>query len=322
MNILCKIKSDYILKRIFSLVIDCIKLGLINYNKKLQKRTKVSIEDYKKLCKTGKIEVRNGKGKEFELDTNKLIYEGENLNWKRHGKGTEYNLNNEIKFIGEFIEGKKVEGKGYNNEGNLVFILYKNGKGGEFYNNGRVRFEGEYFNDKRWNGKGYNNDGNVDFEIKNGKGKGKIYYSNEKLFFEGEYLNGNRNGQGKEYNISGNLVYEGEYVHNERHGKGKEYYLDGKIKAEGYYLYGKMNGKGKEYNCNGELVFEGEFLNGKKNGKGKEYYGRDKSNFLDFSLSSSDDGDISLKILDEDDELLLFTKSLVHIVLDFGLFLK
>ena len=199
MNILCEIKSAYILKKIFSLVIDCIKLDLINYNKKLQKRAKISIEDYKKLCKIYIIGEKNGKGKEFELDTNKLIYKGNFLNWKRHGKGIEYNFNNEIKFIGEFIEGKKIEGKGYNNEGNLVFLLHKNGKGEEFYENGSIQFNGEYINGKRWNGKGYNTDGKIVFEIKNGKGKGKTYYSNGNILFEGEYLNGNRTD--KEKNI-------------------------------------------------------------------------------------------------------------------------
>ena len=95
-----------------------------------------------------------------------------------------------------------------------------------------------------------------------------------KLEYEGEFLNGKRNGKGKEYNADGVLEYEGEYLNGKRlNGKGKEYYIfNDKLKYEGEYLNGERNGKGKEYDDNGKLIFEGELLNGIRNGKGKEYY--------------------------------------------------
>ena len=158
-NIIKKIKSNYMLKGIFSLLIDYIKLDMLNYNKLLQKRIQISTEDYKKICKKYKIIEKPGKIKEFDLITNKLIYEGEYLKGKRNGKGKEYDINNNIVFEGEYLKGKKIEGKGYDKDGNIIFILNRNRKGKEFYDNGEIQFEGEYLNGKRWNGKGFNYNG-------------------------------------------------------------------------------------------------------------------------------------------------------------------
>ena len=92
-------------------------------------------------------ELNNGKGMVKEYDkSGKLIFDGEYLNGKRHGKGKEYNCNfGNLKFEGQYLNGKR------------------QGKGKE-YNNGDLYFEGEYLNDK-----------------KNGIGK-KYYYG--KLVFE------------------------------------------------------------------------------------------------------------------------------------------
>ena len=88
---------------------------------------------------------RNGKGKEFDIN-GKLIYdgkylngekvkqknnindyyeeyilifEGELLNGKIHGKVKEYGFNGKIKFEGEYLEGKKISGKEYNERGEI-----------------------------------------------------------------------------------------------------------------------------------------------------------------------------------------------------------
>ena len=263
------VKSNFILKLIFSPLTEYIKLDLINYNKAIQKRLNISIENYKNRCKIKIIGKRNGKGKEYDLNTDKLVFEGEYLNGRRNGKGIEYNIVREIKFEGEFLNGKKIEGKGYNKNNKIVFTLERNGKGEEYYHNGNLLFKGEYIHGKRWNGTGYDSFGYEEFEINKGKGWGKQYYGNGHLQYEGEYLNG-KIKEGKEFNKKGILVYEGEYLNEEKNGKGKEFYIDGNIRAEGIYLNGKII-KGKEYNCNGMLIFEGEYLNGKRNGKGKEY---------------------------------------------------
>ena len=84
------IKSEYILENIISYINQREKLNLIIYNKELQKKIGVNIEDYKKPSRKYRIVEKNGKGKEYELNTDKLIFEGEYLNGKRNGKGKEY----------------------------------------------------------------------------------------------------------------------------------------------------------------------------------------------------------------------------------------
>ena len=108
-NNLEDIKSLYIIKEVFSLIYEKQKLNIIIYNKHLQNKFEVNIEDYKKLSgKYTKVE-KNGNGKVYELYTNKLIFEGEYLSGKKHGKGREYDSNGKLKFEGEYLNGKKME---------------------------------------------------------------------------------------------------------------------------------------------------------------------------------------------------------------------
>ena len=286
------LKSKYIIKFIFSYLNEKIKLEIIKYNKTLQNFIDIKLINYKFLSdsyivyetnKKGKQyygcndslkfegeylnNKRNGKGKEYDLFGN-LIFEGEYLNGKRDGKGKEYYNNNRIKLEGEFKDGLRWNGKGYDQNNNIVYEL-KNGKGYviEYNDEGDLEFEGDYLNGKNHGkGKVFYCNGKLEFEIEflNGKinGKGKEYYADNNIMFEGEYFNGFRyNGKG--YDKNNNVVYE------LKNGKGyaieyNEYY---KLIFEGEYLYGKRNGKGKEYNDDGNLEFEGEYLNDKKMGK-------------------------------------------------------
>ena len=86
-------------------------MNLILYNKQLQKIIGVGIEDYKKASGRYKIVENNGKGREYILNSNKLIFEGEYLNWKRNGKGKEYDYEGKLEFEGEYLNGKR-NGKG------------------------------------------------------------------------------------------------------------------------------------------------------------------------------------------------------------------
>ena len=157
------INSSFIIKNIFSFLPEKQILNLIINNKQFQTLLSVDIKNYKKISGKYKIGEKNGKGKEYSIEINKLIFEGEYLNGKRNGKGKEYNRYGELEFEREYLNGKR------------------NGKGKEYYYNGRSIFEGEYLNGKRWNGKGYNKNGIIDFEIKNGKGKLKEYDLDGKL---------------------------------------------------------------------------------------------------------------------------------------------
>ena len=245
------IKSSYIIKGIFSFLYAKHKLNIIMYNKELQNACNINMEDYKNTSGKYKISEKNGKGREYILNTDILIFEGEYLNRKRS----------------------------------------RSGKGKDFYKNGKLKFEGEYINGKKRNGIGYNINGNMEFEIKDGKGKIKEYDECGKLIFEGDYLKGERNGKGKEYYNNGKLLFEGKYLNGRKIGKGKEYYNNGNLlfvgeylnerkwSGNGYNIKGDMefkiiNGKGyiKKYDENGKLTFEGEYINGERNGKGKEYY--------------------------------------------------
>ena len=186
-----------------------------------------------------------------------------------------YNEGYESSFIGEYLNGKRWNGKFFNRRDNTYCEL-KNGKGYiKNYNFYGLLFEGEYLNGE-----------------KNGRGKEYYYYERlkERLIFDGEYLNGKRNGKGKEFNKNGKLIFEGEFK-NDYRSKGKEFVYE-KLEFEGEYLFNKKwngngydgesniiyelkngNGKVKEYNNNdGYLEFEGEYLNGIKwNGKGHRF---------------------------------------------------
>ena len=213
----CKIKnikSNLILKSIFQKLSKNQKLDIIIYNKTLQKRLGLDIEDYKQESKRYKIGEKNGYSKEYNLFTDNLLFEGEYRNRKRNGKGKEYYENGKIKFEGVYLNGKKIEGKGYNYEGEIFLVIEKSGKGKEYYDNKILKFEGEYLNGKRWNGKGYNKDGKEIYEIKNGKGYIIEYDNDGDLLFEVEYINGERNGKGKEYYSSNDYLIE--YLYKER----------------------------------------------------------------------------------------------------------
>ena len=223
-NIGKSIETLHILKDIFSFLSKKKKLEIIVYNKELQKKLDIKIEDYKKIRGIYRIGERNGKGKEYNKYDD-LIFEGEYLNGKRNGKGREYyDENGYLKFEGEYLNGKRNgKGKEYNDNGKLLFEGEylngeRNGKVREYYwkGKGKFLFEGEYLNGKRWNGKGYNIDGKIEFEIKEGKGKGKEYFEDGNLIFEGEYLNGKWNGKGKEYNEDGKLNYDGEFLNGKK----------------------------------------------------------------------------------------------------------
>ena len=99
------IKSSYIIKGIFLFLNDKQKLNIIIYNKKLQKILGVDIEVYKKISGKYRIGEKNGKGREYTLIENRLIFKGEYLNGKRNGKGKEYDYNGKLKFEGEYLNG-------------------------------------------------------------------------------------------------------------------------------------------------------------------------------------------------------------------------
>ena len=271
---------------------------------------------------------RNGKGKEYfhnkELKVKEEYLEEKNMDGKGEeyfdnkelefeedisldelsldGKGEKYFDDQKLKFEGEYLNGKKWNGKGYDRNGIILYEL-KNGNGDGFikdyddyyedlvfegeYKNGEkngkgilsgeygIIFDGEFLNGKMWNGKLYD-EGDIICELKGGKGIRKEYSRNDNILrYEGEYLNGELNGKVRKFDYKGKLIFEGEYIIGKLNGKVKKYddYDDeGKIKFEGEYLYDHKR-KGKEY-IDGRLEYEGEYLFDKKwNGKGYDKNG-------------------------------------------------
>ena len=205
-------------------------------------------------------ELKDGKGiiKEFDNFDNSLQFEGEYLNGEKNGKGKEYDYEGNIIFEGEYFNGKKWNGKGYDINHNVIYIL-KDGSGLiKEFDTYLLKYEGKYLDGEK-------------------NGEGKEYDSDGKLLFEGEYSNGKRNGKGKQY-YNGILIFEGNYLYGHKT-KGKEY-IEKRLEYEGEYLFDrKYNGKGydekgnviyelkngkgnvKEYDSKGILKFEGEYYN-------------------------------------------------------------
>ena len=104
------IKSSYVIQKVFSFLSVKQILNLIKYNKEFQKLFLIDIEYYKDFYwkKIGicRIIEKNGHGKEYILNTNILKFEGEYVKAERSGKGKEYFLYGNLKFEGEYLNGK------------------------------------------------------------------------------------------------------------------------------------------------------------------------------------------------------------------------
>ena len=159
-----RIKSLFILKKIFVNLDLKIKLNVIIYNKNIQSKFNLNIIDYKRL--SGKYKVEKGdKIYLYNSYNHRLLFEGQYSKGRKNGKGKEYNEENEIIFEGEYLNGKKWKG---------IEKIYDE-------NTNKLIFEYEYLNGER--------DGQI-----------KEYDKyNRNLLFLGNYKNGKKNGKGEEY---------------------------------------------------------------------------------------------------------------------------
>ena len=85
-----------------------------------------------------------------------------------------------MEYEGQYLSGGKWDGKGFDNNGNIIYELIKGNGTIKDYVNDILTFDGEYKNGMKWKGKQYNSKG--------------------ELIFEGEYLNGKKR-KGKERNM-------------------------------------------------------------------------------------------------------------------------
>ena len=70
------IKSEIIMRKVFSYLTTRKKWDFIKYNNKLKNRFRYNIEDYKKLCNRYLIIGRNGKGTEYLMNSKIILFEG------------------------------------------------------------------------------------------------------------------------------------------------------------------------------------------------------------------------------------------------------
>ena len=95
-------------EKIFSCLTEKRKLEIIHYNKRIQNELDINIENYKRIRGIYREGERNGKGKEYYIPINLIIFEGEYKNGEINGKGKEYNKYDKLIFEGEYLNGKKM----------------------------------------------------------------------------------------------------------------------------------------------------------------------------------------------------------------------
>ena len=128
-------KSIAILTKLFGLLENTLCLKIISYNKSLQSKLDKNIEDFKKASKIYLIFEDKGRVKEYDKESNIIIFEGEYKNKKRNGFGKEYQKGKLI-FEGQYKDG------------------LKNGPWKAYDEDGKLIFEGIYLNGVEWEGQG------------------------------------------------------------------------------------------------------------------------------------------------------------------------
>ena len=201
---------------------------------------------------------------------------------QKYDKKILYYSNGNIRYEGEFLDGK-IEGNGkyYYENGSICYVgQFKNGlkhgKGILYFNKYNIKFESSDF-ELGDNGKGNNCFENNIYCItlfcrsnNNTTKKNEVKHCiKEKIKYEGEFMNDKFEGNGKEYFEDGGY-YIGEFKNDFKNGKGIEYDKDGNIIYDGDYINNKQEGKGKYYYKNGEYYI-GEFRNSMMSGKGIDY---------------------------------------------------
>ena len=118
------IKSPFNIQIILNNLNEAKKLKIIKYNKKIQNKISINLANFIVLSKRYIIydnHLKN-KGKEYNYN-DKLIYEGEYLNFEKNGKGREYYDNGKLKFEGEYLNGKRNgKIKEFNEDGKFIFV--------------------------------------------------------------------------------------------------------------------------------------------------------------------------------------------------------
>ena len=178
----------------------------------------------------------------YDPEGNK-IYEGEFMNNQPRTSSNIklYELNGNIKFIGDLTEGKY---QGF----------------GKLYKHSKLLYEGN-FKDGFYEGTGILYvDENTKYEgiFKKGKynGAGKLF-KDKYLYYEGAFLDGKMHGKGIIFYQNKQKYYEGNFENGQMKGKGIKYYDNGSKKIEAIFT-NNISYKGKYYSPDKELLYDGE----------------------------------------------------------------
>lgn len=198
-----------------------------------------------------------------------------NASGKRTGVWKKFYENGDIRYEGQFENGKEVGTFKFYNQGSSYPSIIKefsktsDSASVKFYTKSRLKTQGKMIGKKR-------------------VGKWTYFFSDgETIFSEEFYLNGQLNGILKNYYLNGQVTEATEYSEGKKHGVSKVYTEDGVLIEEVHYEYGKLNGEAKYFDLKGVIKEKGLYENGKRKGKWEFYIdgeisekGRKRTNIL------------------------------------------
>ncbi|WP_299837625.1 toxin-antitoxin system YwqK family antitoxin [uncultured Tenacibaculum sp.] len=196
-------------------------------------------------------------------------------NGKRTGVWRKYYKNGDIRYKGEFKNGKEVGKFYFFEEGGAYPSIIKTFSATsdtavvKFYNKTRVKTQGKMVGKKR-------------------VGKWTYFFSDGKtIFSEENYTDGKLDGLLKNYYMNGNVTEASEYQNGKQHGSSKIYTEEGKMIEDVIYVNGVLEGEAKYYDLNGVIKEKGIYKDGKRVGKWEFY--------IDGEISKKGRPDYSIK---------------------------
>ena len=208
------------------------------------------------------------------------VYNGECLNFKKHGVGSLLMVNGN-KYDGEWI-GDRQHGLGKYECDEYIYIGYwidglKHGRGVMTRKNGGGVYDGDWILDKA-NGIGcvtyYNGNKYIGGIFENQRHGFGVFTFSDGRVYKGNFVAGNVDGYGEIiFGSDSDASYSGMFSKNVSVGIGKLKYKSGHVYI-GEFLFGKKHGLGILFNERGVKYFKGNFVDGKIDGLGK-YYNND-----------------------------------------------
>jgi antitoxin component YwqK of YwqJK toxin-antitoxin module len=198
-----------------------------------------------------------------------------NANGKRDGIWKKYYDNGDVRYEGEFKNGKEIGTFTFYNQGSSypaivkIFSNTSDTASVKFYDKTRIKTKGKMVGKKR-------------------VGKWIYYFADGKrVFSEENYVDGVLHGVVKNYYDNGNLTEETYYKDGKKHGTSKIYTESGILIEDVNYENGKLNGLAKYFDIKGVIKEKGMYADGERKGKWEFYIdgeiskkGRPRKNLL------------------------------------------